>query len=128
MRRTLEWTLALTIAGLVAIGVFGPSLSASGQVPPPPTMPPFTSPTFTLPPPPTMPPLTRPTFTVPTPPTRPPTTPPTPPTSVTPPTMAPVTLPPEAEQAIQDVIDTLEQFGDRFAELIDDLRALADAF
>ena len=98
MRRKVEWALALMIGGLVAIGAFGPSLSASGQIPPPPTMPPqTTSPTSPRP---TMPPPTRP----------------------------PVTLPPAAEQAIENVIDTLEQFGDQFAELIDELRALADAF
>ena len=126
MRRTLEWTVALAIAGLVAIGVFGPSLSASGQVPPPPTRPPdFTFPS--LPPPPTMPPFTRPTFTLPPPPTMPPPTS-TPPPTMPPPTRPSATLPPEAEQAIEDVIDQLEQFGDAFDELIDSLRNLLGTF
>ena len=128
MRRKVEWALALTIGGLAAIGTFGPSLPASGQIPPPPTMPPFTTPS--IPPPPTRPPFTRPTFTVPPPPTMPPqtTSPTSPPPTMPPPTRPPVTLPPAAEQAIQNVIDTLEQFGDQFAELIDELRALAGAF
>jgi hypothetical protein len=126
MRRTLEWTLALTIAGLAAIGVFGPSLSASGQLPPPPTRPPdFTFPS--LPPPPTMPPFTRPTFTLPPPPTMPPVST-IPPPTMPPPSRPSVTLPPEANQAIEDVIDQLEQFGDRFQELIDELQELLAAF
>ena len=132
MRRTLEWTVAFVIAGLAAIGVLGPSVSASGQVPPPPTLPPdFTFPTFpSIPPPPTMPPFTRPTF--PPPPTMPPPTRP-PPTSTPPPTMPPptrpsVTLPSSAQQAIQDVIDQLEEFGDVFADVIEDLQALLDSF
>jgi hypothetical protein len=126
MRRTLEWTVALTIAGLTAIGVLGPSLSASGQVPPPPTRPPdFTFPS--LPPPPTMPPFTRPTFTLPPPPTMPPPTS-TPPPTMPPPTRPSATLPPEAEQAIEDVIDQLEQFGDVFADVIEDLEGLLAAF
>jgi hypothetical protein len=133
MRRRLERALAVVIGGVAAIGIFGPSLSASGQIPPPPTRPPFsftipsfTTPTFTIPPPPTMPPPTMP------PPTSPPPTMP-PPTSSPPPTMPPptrpsVTLPPSAEDAIEDVIATLEEFGDRFNELIDELQDLLASF
>ena len=126
MRRRLERGLALVIGGLAVVGIFGPSLSASGQVPPPPTRPPdFTFPS--IPRPPTRPPFTTPTFTVPPPPTMPPRTSMPPPT-MPPPTRPSVTLPSAAEQAIQDVIGQLEQFGDVFADVIEELEGLLAAF
>jgi hypothetical protein len=134
MRRRFERGLALVVGGIAAIAVFGPSLTASGQVPPPPTRPPdFTFPSLpSLPPPPTMPPFTRPTFTIPPPPTMPPPTMPpqmtTPPPTMPPPTRPSVTLPSVVDQAIQDVIDQLEQFGDVFADVIEDLEGLLAAF
>jgi hypothetical protein len=104
--------------------------------PEPPTMPPFTVPTV-LPPtiaPPTMPPFpTMPTF--PEPPTMPPIT--SPPSTISrptivPPTIPPVTTPPSAsgrvDSEIQSVIDDLADFGDRFQEVIDDLRAMQGSF
>ena len=127
MRRTLQRALALAIGGLAVIGIFGPSLSAGGQVPPPPTRPPdFTFPS--IPPPPTRPAFTFtiPSFTIP-PPTMPPQTT-SPPPTMPPPTRSPNTLPPSADQAIEDVIDQLEEFGDVFAEVIDELQALLEAF
>jgi hypothetical protein len=108
--------------------------SAGAQIPPPPTLPPFTTPTF---PPPTMPPFpTFPTFPTTTPPpTMPPSTttpPPTMPPSTTtpPPTMPPtsVTLPPGNERMIEDIIDQLEGFGSDFSDIIQDLREILNIF
>jgi hypothetical protein len=115
--------------------------SSSAQIPPIPTLPPFTFPTFTIPPPPTLPPPTLPPFPSSTspPPTMPPPTttpPPTmpPPTTTPPPTMPPPTSPPTSiggpniDQLIVDIIDQLEQFGDRFQDIIDQLLDLQSQF
>lgn len=117
-----------TLRGIVVTAVGGFALFAvvtSGEAqsfPPPPTLPPnFTLPTF--PPPPTMPVITTtppPTMPVPTS-TPPPTMPP--PTSTPPPTM-----PPLGSDDLRDLIDKtineLDDFGSRFQNLINALRAL----
>lgn len=123
---------------VAAIGATGAGLmitsSAGAQIPPPPTLPPgFTLPTFppppTLPPFPTIPPPTMPPPTQPPPTQPPPTMPP-----FTQPTSPPPTLPPfpnvsppsnsQINQDIQSLINDLGQFGDRFQDAINDLKAL----
>ena len=129
------------LLGLVAAGAGTAALlvpSAGAQIPPPPTMPPIDFPdfpefppfpTFTVPstpPPPTMPPPTSSTTSPP------PTMPPQTTTSLSPPpTMPPttsVTIPNETEDLIEDAISRVEQFGEEFAQLVDELRALLDLF
>ena len=41
------------------------------------------------------------------------------PTTTPPPTMPPNTLPPSVDDRVEDIIDTLEEFGDTFREIID---------
>jgi hypothetical protein len=41
------------------------------------------------------------------------------PTTTPPPTMPPNTLPPSVDDRVEDIIDTLEEFGDTFQEIID---------
>ena len=48
-----------------------------------------------------------------------------PPTSITVPD---ITIPDEAQELIEDVISQLEQFGDDFSQIVDDLRGLLDLF
>ncbi len=142
------WRIA--VASLVAI-ITGLVLlpSSTAQLPPPPTIPGFTVPTFpppptmppfTFPPPPTMPPPTiGPPSTFPPPPTMPPPTigPPStfpPPPTMPPPTGPPPTSPPtsiggnDLDQQIQDIIDQLEELGDGFDGIVEMLRELQSRF
>lgn len=119
------WKRRLTalVAALGAVGVL--MSSAEAREPrrrddlTPPTLSPGSSVTFptfpTTTPPPTMPPPTTATTTPP--PTMPPPT--SSPTTTPPPTMPPGTLPPNVNNQIEDIIDTLEQFGDEFQDIID---------
>jgi hypothetical protein len=42
--------------------------------------------------------------------------------------MPPITVPPDIEDRIAEIIADLDEFGETFQELIDDLRGLLDAF
>ncbi len=130
------------LVGLVAAGAGTAALlipSAGAQIPPPPTMPPFsipdvgefpefpefpTFPSFTVPPP-TMPPPS--TSTTAAPPTMPPQTTST---SSPPPTMPPttVTIPADIQQLVEDAISRVEQFGEEFSQIVEELRALLELF
>ena len=114
-----SWRIAigLLLAGIVGLVMLSPS---SAQIPPPPTLPPFTFPTF--PPIPTLPPPTMPPPTTTPPPTMPP------PTTTPPPTMPPGSLPSGVDQLIDDIIDQLDDFGSRFQDVIQDLRDLQSRF
>ena len=123
------------VVALVAAGMGGAGLlmsSAGAQTTPPtsvPSIPDFSIPDFSIP-----------DFTIPTPPTTttspPPTMPPSTTTSTSPPpTMPPtsitvpdITIPDEARELIEDVISQLEQLGDDFSQIVDDLRGLLDLF
>jgi hypothetical protein len=116
------WRAGVVLFGTLTVGVVMLMQSSQAQIPSPPTLPPFTLPSIPAPP-------TFPPFTTTPPPTMPPSTttpPPTMPPSTTtpPPTMPPNTLPPRVGNDIQDAIDTLEQFGSQFQNLIQDLQEL----
>lgn len=118
------WRLGVVLLAAVASGTFMLIASSSAQTPPSFTIPSFTIPS--LPPPPTMPPFTFPTTTPP------PTMPPqTVTTSSPPPTMPPTTIDfddTRLDQRIEDIIDQLEQFGDAFNEVINELREIQNEF
>ena len=117
--------VALVVAGVGGAGFL--MSSAGAQTTPPtsvPSIPDFSIPDFSIP-----------HFTIPTPPTTttspPPTMPPPTTTSTSPPpTMPPtsITIPDEAQEMIEDVLSQLEQFGDDFSQIIDELRGLLDLF
>ncbi len=121
------------VVALVAAGVGGAGLlmsTAGAQTGPPTTVPSFTIPDF---PDFTIPDFTIPDFTIPTLPstTTPPPTmpPPTTATTTPPPTMPPTTIGrPDIDAEIENLIDRLEQFGDVFAEIIEELQALQARF
>jgi hypothetical protein len=133
------------VVALVAVSAGSAGLlmsSAGAQTGPPTSVPTFsipdpgefpefpefpTFPTFTVPtmPPPTMPPSTSSTTSPP--PTKPPSTSAT---TSPPPTMPPTTigLPTETEEQIEDAISRIEQFGEEFSQIVEDLRAILDLF
>lgn len=121
----------LVRGGLIGVAViYGAAAlmtgSSGAQVPPTPSIPDFTFPTFptipdfTIPtlPPPTMPPPT--TSTTSPPPTMPPSTSPT---TSPPPTMSPTSLPsaPDIDDVIEEILDRFEQARD---EVLDDFGGL----
>lgn len=122
MRRVLR-----LVVGVAAVAgtVWFLMQSSGAQIPPLPSFPSFTLPSFpsipTTTPPPTMPPPTT---------TPPPTMPPpTTATTTPPPTMPPTTIGrPDIDAEIENLIDRLEQFGDVFAEIIEELQALQARF
>ena len=133
------WKRRAVVLLAVGAGTAGLMMSSAGAQTPPTTIPTFTLPTFpdfpdfpTIPtftiPPPTMPPPTSSTTSPP--PTMPPptATTTTPPPTMPPITIPPITLPPDTEAQIEDVIQRLEEFGETFAELIEELQGILDAF
>ena len=114
----------VTLVGAVLV-LAGLANSGRAQLPPPPTMPPFPNPSISLPPPPTMPPPGGSSTTSP-PPNMPP---PSSSTTSPPPTMPPPTIDTDPiERGIEGIIDQLEQFGDQFAEIIEELREIQERF
>jgi hypothetical protein len=122
------WKRRVVVLLAVGAGSAGLMMSSAGAQ----TSPPTSIPTFTIPDFPDFPDFTVPTFppfpTIPTipPPTMPPTS--TPPTSTPPPTMPPITIPPDVESDFEDIISRIEEFGDDFSELVDEIRNILDSF
>ena len=120
MRRYRRMTVPFLGAVVLGLALLMPSSDAQF-----PEIPDFTIPTFTVPVPPTMPPIGTTTTTSP-PPTMPPST--SPPSTSPPPTMPPTTISSDFDAEIEDIIDQLEEFGDRFAEILEELRDLQARF
>ena len=129
------WKRRVLVVVAGGIGSAGLLMSSAGaQTTPPTSAPTFTTPTFTIPefpefptfpPPPTMPPPTSSTTSPP------PTMPPSSSSTSTPPPTMPlttITIPPATEQLIESALARVEEFGDEFSGLIEEIRGLLNAF